>query len=132
MARDDRIGGDTGHAAIDGVIRFIHANLAAPLDIENLAAVSGVSRSHFSRLFARTTGLPPAEFVSQQRMECAARLLANSQLSIKAISTRCGYSDPNHFSNVFRRFFQISPTDFRNSGMYAIANRSHNFDMTDD
>ncbi|MBE7248538.1 MAG: helix-turn-helix transcriptional regulator, partial [Actinomycetospora chiangmaiensis] len=118
MARAERNDAATGNDAVDRTVAFIRANPEAALDIEALAAVAGVSRSHFSRLFARTKGMAPAEFVARQRMDLAARLLVNSQLSIKAVSRGCGYPDPNYFAKVFRRAYGISPTQFRSTGTY--------------
>jgi AraC-like DNA-binding protein len=118
MARAERNDAATGNDVVDRTVAFIRANPEAALDIEALAAVAGVSRSHFSRLFARTKGMAPAEFVARQRMDLAARLLVNSQLSIKAVSRGCGYPDPNYFAKVFRRAYGISPTQFRSTGTY--------------
>ncbi|WP_313899365.1 AraC family transcriptional regulator [Methylobacterium sp. E-065] len=123
MAREARNDAATGNESVDRTIAFIRANLGSALDIDTLAAVAGVSRSHFSRLFTRTKGVAPAEFVVRQRMDLAARLLANGQLSIKAVSSGCGYPDPNYFAKVFRRVYGISPTEFRSTGMYAVPGR---------
>jgi AraC-like DNA-binding protein len=123
MAREEPNDAVTGNEAVDRTVAFIRANLSGSLDIETLAAVAGVSRSHVSRLFTRTKGLAPAEFVARHRMDLAARLLANGQLSIKAVSSGCGYPDPNYFAKVFRKVYGISPTEFRSTGMYAVSGR---------
>lgn len=125
MARDERTDAATGNEAIDRTVAFIGANLDTALDIETLAAVAGVSRSHFSRLFTRTKGIAPSAFVAGRRMDLAARLLANGQHSIKAVSGGCGYPDPNYFAKVFRRTYGISPTEFRSTGMYAVSRRDY-------
>ena len=102
------------------VVDHILANLDKPLSVDQLAAVSGRSRAHFSRLFAEHEGMPPAEFVLQERMRRAAKLLAvNADISIKEITALVGLEDANYFSKVFRRVFGISPTEFRTTGMYA-------------
>ena len=59
------------------------------------------------------------EYVLEQRMLRAARLLESSDLSIKAISTTSGFQDANYFAKAFRRTFGVSPTEFRTTGMYA-------------
>ena len=100
--------------------QYALANLSSNLDVEALAKVAGLSRAHFSRSFASFTGLAPAEYILQERMKRAAKLLiANRDLPVKEIAALCGFPDNNYFSKVFRRTYDISPTDFRDTGMYA-------------
>lgn len=119
MARTEVTATASGHAAIDRVILHIHSHLDAALNIDTLAAVAGVSRGHFSRLFMRIKGISAFEFIQHARMERAARLLVNGQLSVKAVAIACGFEDPNYFAKVFRRVYAISPSEFRTTGMYA-------------
>jgi AraC-like DNA-binding protein len=104
---------------------YVLANLERELSVDMLAAVAGLSRAHFSRSFASMTGLAPAEYVLQERMKRAAKLLiANRELPVKEIAALCGIPDNNYFSKVFRRTYDISPTDFRETGMYATRRES--------
>jgi hypothetical protein len=73
----------------------------------------------FSRLFAAHEGVSPARYLTRVRMEEAARLLRADPAPIKEIARRSGFSDPNYFGKVFRRYFGIGPRDFRRSGMYS-------------
>jgi AraC-like DNA-binding protein len=105
---------------IRGVVEHVHSNLDKPLTVPYLAEIAGLSRAHFSRVFAASEGMPPAEFVLQSRMRRAARLLtSHALLPIKEIASLCGFDEPNYFAKVFRRFFGTSPTEFRTTGMYA-------------
>jgi AraC-like DNA-binding protein len=102
------------------VIDHIAANLEQPLPVEELAKVSGLSRAHFSRVFAASEGMPPAEFVLRKRLQRATKLLTKTaDLSVKEVAIMSGFEDPNYFAKVFRRFFGASPTEFRTTGMYA-------------
>lgn len=106
--------------SITRTMHYIATHLSSELNIEVLAQVAGLSRAHFSRSFASLTGMPPAEFVQQQRMRRAARLLtANREMSVKEIAALCGMPENNYFSKVFRKTFGVSPTEFRTNGMYA-------------
>ncbi len=107
-------------SAMQIVIDHIHANLDKPLPVGELARVSGLSRAHFSRVFAESEGIPPAEFVLQQRMQRAAKLLAKAAfIPVKEVAIMSGFDDANYFSKVFRRIYGINPTEFRTTGMYA-------------
>lgn len=106
--------------AISRAIRFILSNLDKPLAVPDLAEVAGFTRAHFTRVFTEHEGLPPAEFVLQQRMRRAASLLASdASVSVKDVAVLVGFDDPNYFAKVFRRVFGTSPTEFRTTGMYA-------------
>ena len=108
------------HAGMSRVVDYIRANLGKPLSVSQLAEIAGFSRAHFSRAFAASEGMPPAEFVLQARMRYAARLLTgHALLPVKEIALLCGFDDPNYFAKVFRRFFGTSPTEFRTTGMYS-------------
>nr|WP_292653797.1 AraC family transcriptional regulator [Mesorhizobium sp.] len=107
-------------SAMQPVIDHIKANLDRPLRVADLAEISGLSRAHFSRCFAESEGLPPAEFVLQQRLQRAAKLLTKADfLPVKEVAIMCGFEDANYFSKVFRRLYGINPTQFRTNGMYA-------------
>jgi AraC-like DNA-binding protein len=102
------------------VIDHIAANLQHPLPVEKLADVSGLSRAHFSRVFAASEGMPPAEFVLRKRLQRATKLLTKAaHLSVKEVAVMSGFEDPNYFAKVFRRYFGASPTEFRTTGMYS-------------
>jgi AraC-like DNA-binding protein len=106
------------------VVDYVLGNLEKPLSVDHLAEVSGFSRSHFSRMFTENRGIPPGEFVLQERMRRAARLLSShALLPVKEIANLTGFEEPNYFGKVFRRFFGTSPSDFRTTGMYSTDNR---------
>jgi AraC-like DNA-binding protein len=101
------------------VVAHIRKNLESDLDVQLLADLAGLSRAHFTRIFAACEGSSPAEFVQLERMRRAARLLTSGTLSVKTIATHCGFEDPNYFAKVFRRTYGISPSQFRSTGMYS-------------
>ncbi len=124
MALYDDVFGSHAFAAdrsvMQVVIDHINANLDKPLPVEELAKVGGLSRAHFSRVFAESEGVPPAEFVLQQRMQRAAKLLTKAAfIPVKEVAIMSGFDDANYFSKVFRRIYGINPTEFRTTGMYA-------------
>jgi YesN/AraC family two-component response regulator len=71
------------------------------------------TKSYLSKLFKKTYGYGAYEYVLHLRMERAKELLTNSDLPIKDISERLGYSNNNYFSKAFKNNFGVSPTDFK-------------------
>jgi AraC-like DNA-binding protein len=102
------------------VLDHISGNLERPLPIERLADLSGKSRAHFVRQFTRITGSAPSEHIFRQRMQRAAHLLDVSEHSVLEIARLCGFRNANYFAKAFRRAFEISPSEFRASGMYSM------------
>ena len=124
MALYDDVFGSPAFAAelslMQPVIDHINANLEKPLPVSQLAGIVGLSRAHFSRSFAESEGMPPAEFVLQQRLQRAVKLLTKADfLPVKEVAIMCGFEDANYFSKVFRRVYGTNPTEFRTTGMYA-------------
>jgi AraC family transcriptional regulator len=101
------------------VADHVEAHPGGQLTVERLANLAGLSRAHFVRQFSRLTGTGPADYVFRSRMARAARLLQASQLSVAEIARSLGFADPNYFAKAFRRAFEVSPTEFRRSGLFA-------------
>jgi len=106
--------GDQTRAA--DAITYIDEHLADELSLEKLARHSHLSPAYFSRLFRQQTGLAPATFVRQRRMDVARSMLATGDDTIERIARAVGFKDPFHFSRVFKRSAGIAPTEFRSSG----------------
>jgi len=82
-------------------------------DVETLAAGRGLSRSRFSHQFKAVTGLPPARWVRQVQLEDAARRLLDSSDKLETVARASGFANANHLCKVFRRFYHLSPAEFR-------------------
>ncbi|ADG79582.1 Transcriptional regulator, AraC family OS=Tsukamurella paurometabola (strain ATCC 8368 / DSM/ CCUG 35730 / CIP 100753 / JCM 10117 / KCTC 9821 / NBRC 16120/ NCIMB 702349 / NCTC 13040) OX=521096 GN=Tpau_2986 PE=4 SV=1 [Tsukamurella paurometabola] len=88
-------------------------NYAEPLDLATLAAIAGVSKFHFQRLFTATYGLSPAEHLSRRRIERAQDLLRATNLTVTEVCTAVGFTSLGSFSSRFRELVGESPTQFR-------------------
>jgi len=103
---------------IDRAIKLCENRFADPVGIEEMAEAAGYSRYHFTRLFERSQGVSPGEYLMQLRIRKSAEMLRSSGRSVKEIAVQCGFSDPNYFCKAFRKRLGISPGAFRRSGMY--------------
>lgn len=86
------------------------------LGLKDVCASLGVSHSYFSTLFKRETGVSFITYLTEFRMDRAARLPLETTEQSQVIGRLCGYTDPNYFSLVFKKHFGNSPTVYR-SGM---------------
>lgn len=88
-------------------------HLDGELSLDELAEVAGLSKYYFSRLFKEAVGMPPYEYVLEQRIAEACRRLSESEYSITEIALQTGFSGPSHLSRVFRERVGLSPSSFR-------------------
>lgn len=95
------------------VRQFVIAALGRPVGVDELARWRGTSRSNFSHFFSATTGLAPAAFIQQVRLDEATQRLLHTQQRITEIADATGFASPNHFCKVFRQHFHLSPGAFR-------------------
>lgn len=91
----------------------IQAHLAENLSLSGLAAVAGLSASHFSRAFRQTFGQAPMRYVSVQRVRRAKELILDSQSNLAEVALACGLYDQAHLSKLFRRLVGASPSFWR-------------------
>ena len=89
------------HLAI--AIRQMHAQLARPWTVPELAKIAGLSRSTFFERFARTVGLSPMEYLLAWRMAVARDLLRRHEHGIADVAERVGYGSASTFSTAFSR-----------------------------
>jgi AraC family transcriptional regulator len=83
------------------------------IDLAALADAAGTSRFHFLRCFRATTGKSPLQYVTQQRVELAKKLLRDTRLTILDIAGRVGFASQSHFGQVFLRQTGVSPKVWR-------------------
>src|SRR6185369_10990231 len=100
---------------LERVSRRFAADPSAPLRVETVAAEADMSRSAFSHLFLRQTGLTPGHYITELRVQHAARLLSAASAPLASIARQCGFADATHLSKVFRRLRQQTPSAYRRS-----------------
>ena len=105
--------GAVAEGSLRRVLEYIQANLAGDLHLQELAEIADLSTFHFAKLFKRSTGSSPHQFVLQRRLERAKELLRNPHISLSEVSLRAGFADQSHLSNIFRRYVGLTPARFR-------------------
>jgi len=93
-------------------IDFIHDHLSEDISLKAIAAAVGMSPFHFSRLFKRSTGASPHQYLLQCRTERAKQLLLQSSESIADVALRLGFCDQSHMTTHFKRAYGVTPKAF--------------------
>jgi AraC-like DNA-binding protein len=97
------------------VTDFMRDNLAETLQLAQLAAISGLSPSHFGRAFKGSTGLPPHRWHLNMRIEQARGMLADAGATLADVACATGFADQSHFTRVFSKIVGTSPGAWRRS-----------------
>jgi AraC family transcriptional regulator len=92
------------------VIDYIHDNIDRTMEVDDLADVAQQSWSHFPRLFRRSTGLSPYQYVIKVRLETALALLRSSSMSIAQVAAQAGFADQSHLCRWARRAYGAAPS----------------------
>ncbi|MEM7549675.1 MAG: GyrI-like domain-containing protein [Bacteroidota bacterium] len=109
----DRIG-EVYIERINKVFRFIDDNLDSELNLEQVAEVAHYSPFHFHRIFRIIANEPLNIYINRRRIEKAASILMHRpEVSISELSLQYGFSSNSSFSRVFKKFYGVSPSDFR-------------------
>ena len=93
---------------IAAVLSYINENLTKELRVDELAAMSYLSRYHFMRLFKSQTGCTVHNYIRQKRLVLAARLIREGMGAASA-AVECGFSDYSAFHRAFTDTFGVSP-----------------------
>ena len=97
------------------VIEYVDAYLDQDLALVELAAIVSLSPNYFTRLFKQSTGFTPHQYVIQQRVERAKRLLLESKLAIADIALEVGFAHQSHLNRHFKRWVGVTPKAFINN-----------------
>ncbi|MEO0534857.1 MAG: helix-turn-helix domain-containing protein [Cyanobacteria bacterium P01_A01_bin.123] len=95
------------------VIDYMRANLAQDLSILDLATLTSMSESHFSRCFKQSMGIAPYRYLMQQRVERAKQLLEQQSIPISTIALDCGFANQTHLTKVFRQMTGVTPKAYQ-------------------
>jgi AraC family transcriptional regulator len=95
------------------VLAHVEMKLDTPLRNDDLAAIAHLSSFHFSRVFRKSVGVTPHEYIMRRRIERAQGLMLSTDASLSQIAADCGLADHAHLTRVFRKAVGESPSAWR-------------------
>ena len=105
--------GGLGSARLRRIKELVHAKLEDDLSLDEMAQSVGLSTAHFARMFRKSTGETPHRFVLRQRLERAKAMLRAPDARVLDVAVACGFKTQQHFAQVFRDVWGVSPTEYR-------------------
>ena len=100
---------------IERAAEWIEKNADKKILISDVCRALGTNASTLNFRFRRETETSVGQFITKVRMQKAAKLLTGSTYSVSDISERCGYDNVYYFSNAFKKFYGISPKQYRDN-----------------
>jgi AraC-like DNA-binding protein len=101
--------------------RFIWENYTRKISLQKIAEASGLSAPYFSTIFKDEMGENLSNYLNRLRVEKAAAMLAETELTLNEIALACGFEDQSWFSKIFKNFTGSSPGKYREKGGNYIA-----------
>lgn len=104
----------TGHdSPINKAIRYIEKYYYEDLSLDDVVAVTQLSKYYFTRQFNSAMKVTPIQYLTQIRIRVSVQLLITSELSVAEIATRVGFRSSNYFSKVFKKVIGVTPGSYR-------------------
>ncbi|MDQ8737896.1 AraC family transcriptional regulator [Paenibacillus sp. LHD-38] len=96
------------------LFHYIEQNIAQPLTLEDMAAITDYTPQHLCTVFKKTTGIRIFQYINSVRIKKSKELLLqHPHMQVKEIASLTGFEDVNYFCSVFKKHEQLSPSQFR-------------------
>jgi AraC family transcriptional regulator len=105
--------GGLGSARLRRIKEFVDAKIEDELRLCEMAQAVELSTAYFSRMFRKSTGETPHQFLLRQRLERAKLMLRSADGRVLDVAVACGFKSQQHFAQVFRQVCGVSPTEYR-------------------
>ena len=113
QAREDGPGKKSPRDIVSECEGYSQRSLSDPeLSVQMVAAYVHLNPVYLNRIFRKERGSSIAQFIIQERMKLAARLLEDTQISAAAVAERTGYREYSYFSTSFKKYYGCSPQHY--------------------
>lgn len=106
-------GTGTTNSAIRDTERYITENYDQKITIQDIADEVYLTPQYLCKVFKDETGTTINNYITDMRMKKAKELLMDRNLKLYEVAAMVGYHDPNYFTRVFKRYFKMSPSEYR-------------------
>ena len=103
---------------VSNIKNYISEWLYTDISLKSLSSVFGYNEKYLGKFFKKNTGFSIKEYVNYNRLQNAALLLEETELTIIEISARCGYNNVTYFNRIFKKEFNTTPKEYRKSNKF--------------
>lgn len=98
---------------VEQALDFLQSRVFSSLSLKDICAQLKITEEHLIRLFKKSMNMTPMRYFNNLKIEAGSSLLLTTDLSVKEIAWRLGFSSPYHFSRNFKLYAGCSPTEYR-------------------
>ena len=98
---------------ITSSINFIRENIRESINLKQLSEKACMSTTSFYRSFKRELGMSPIEFILNEKIKYAKKLLSNPKINIAEVSYATGFEDYNYFIRLFKKYEGVTPKQYQ-------------------
>ena len=100
-------------SAVRSCLNYIDFHFMEPLSLDRLAARYAINKNYLSSRFHKEVGVTVTDYINSARVRQAVELLEKTALSMQSVAERCGFSDANYFTRIFKKINGVSPNEYR-------------------
>jgi len=118
LSRDrhqNRTSANKSDAIVDKIKHYLDTNYTKPLSLENISKALNMTPNYVSHAFKAKMNSSPIHYLLYRRFGEAQSLLMNTELTMAEISDLLGFSNPAHFSAMFKKHVGLSPVQYKRS-----------------
>ncbi len=94
---------------------YLDTNYASQITLDTLTGLTHMNKYYMAHSFTKFTGLSPIQYLNRRRLEAACQLLIDTDYSISDIANLTGFSSQSYFTQIFRKFYDVTPIRYRQS-----------------
>ena len=122
VAEDSRVLASTSFAQVEHSMeskritrakQYVNDHYNESISLSELAALSNMSPSSFSRFFKQNTGRTLSDYIIDVRLGNAARMLVDTSVNVSDICYECGFNNQSNFNRIFKSKRGLTPSEFR-------------------
>lgn len=101
------------NTSLNYITDYIKKNLKNDVSLKKLSNITSMSTTSFYRFFKRELGMSPLEFILNEKLKCAKRLLNNPTMQINEVCYLSGFESANYFSRLFKKYEGMTPKQYQ-------------------
>ena len=95
------------------IVRYIDEHITENMSLKSVSNEIGLTKEYTSSIFKKHTNKTLTSYINERKMLLAKELLLRNEMSLGDLSTYLGYENYNYFSRLFKRHFDVTPTNFK-------------------
>lgn len=111
----DSLEEDSSNRKIANILEWIRVHSAEDISVEGLAELFSYNKDYLSRIFKQKTGMNILEYIHLIKISKAKSQLYESDKTIKQIAFSLGFNDEKYFMKLFKKYENMTPSEFRNA-----------------